>query len=118
MTVHIIVLKRKPIMNLCFEGNAIEYEYERRNMIHCANDGYGRYSKLSLAKSDCDLDPKCRGVYDSNCDNSNTFYLCPVSVPLESTWRTSCVYEKIGSEYLHKFGTCVKWIFLIKYFAN
>ena len=80
---------------MCFEGNALKYEYERRNSRHCKYDQYGAYSTLSLAQSACNLDAKCRGVYDELCDDSNEFTLCPITDSIDSSSHGDCVYEKI-----------------------
>ena len=76
---------------MCFEGNAVTYE--RQNLKHCYPNKYGAYSTLALAKSACNSDLNCRGVYDLSCDNSGSFYLCPISAGLRKS-GSSCVYQK------------------------
>ena len=67
----------------------------RQNSKHCEYNAYGYYSTLSLAQSACDLDSNCGGVYDSSCDNSGLFKLCPESASLEASTAGSCVYVKV-----------------------
>ena len=72
--------------------------YEKHVQKHCDSSKYGDYNTLTLAQSACNSDKNCRGIYDSGCDNSGTFVLCPISNDLETTTITniSCVFEKIG----------------------
>ena len=70
-------------------------EYEKRHSTHCAPSDFGSYSSLSLAKSACNSNVRCKGVYDNLCDNYNSFSLCPLSSDFEIGETHSCVYEKL-----------------------
>ena len=92
---HVIMRRSMLTLNLYFEENVV-VTYQQRNLKHCASNDYGSYLTLTLAQSACSSDSNCRGVYDTSCDNSGSFYLCPISADLKISSR-SCVYEKIGS---------------------
>ena len=63
---------------------------------HCFNDKYGSFSTESAAKTACTSDCNCKGVYDNSCDNSGTFYLCPISATYQTS-SSSCIHEKTTS---------------------
>ena len=69
----------------------------QQNDKHCASNEYGSYSTWSLARSACDSDSDCRGVYDEYCDNLDSFTLCHISAALEESPAPthSCVYDKV-----------------------
>ena len=119
ISIHVILFKRKLISNVYLEGNAVDYEYEQLESSNCAKDKYGSYSTFTQARSACDSDPTCKGVYDEDIyDRSNTYHLCPVLAALESSRKVSenfrkVVYEKRGNKYFHVLDICVKFYLLV-----
>ena len=65
--------------------------WTKRVQKHCANDDYGSYSTLGAAGEACLADPNCYGVYDSGCNGTGSYSLCP-SRNLSTSWFGSCVY--------------------------
>ena len=63
---------------------------------HCFSVKYGSYSTESAAKTACLADSNCKGVYDPRCDNTGTFYLCPISATYQTS-SSSCIHEKTTS---------------------
>ena len=63
---------------------------------HCSGSRYGTYFTESAAKTACLADSNCKGVYDPRCDNTGTFYLCPISATYQTS-SSSCIHEKTTS---------------------
>ena len=95
---------------IVFDGNNDPYKI--LNSKTCHDDSIGNYATLALAKSACNVNSNCRGVFDQSCDFKNTFYLCPVSKALKYAADFSCVHEKIGGK-LNFQVYCIYVIYII-----
>ena len=70
--------------------------YQKENK-GCEYDEYGNYSSLENAKSACDSDSKCWGVYDKWGDDRD-FSLCPYGAKAYSS-SFSCTYFKPSKDF-------------------
>ena len=79
-------------------GNGISFN--KHSLKHCSGNTVGSsYSSLSAAEAACRTNSHCTGVYDSNCDNRGSFYLCN-SAALQTS-SGSCVYTKSNGASMH-----------------
>ena len=60
---------------------------------HCQSDDYGEYSTVDQAKTACDSDSNCIGVYDADCNGKPQIALCPKGSDFEES-QVSCIYQK------------------------
>ena len=74
--------------------------YEIVENRQCADNMYGGYNLLSLAKFYCYSDENCLGVFDPYCNSTGPFFLCPVVFETKVS-RTSCIQRK--QEYSGKY---------------
>ena len=61
---------------------------------HCDDDAYGSYDTIDQAKSACDSDSNCKGVYDNSCDGETRISLCSFGSDSQKSTIGSCVYIK------------------------
>ena len=51
------------------------------------------FASIDLAKSNCEKDEDCQGVYDDRCDGQDEFYLCDRKGELKPS-DNCCVHRK------------------------
>ena len=75
----------------------LEINFEKRDNVSCGESPYQQYNTIEKAKSACDADAGCNGVYDKKCDNDGPFELCPKNSDRIASVVKSCVWEKTHS---------------------
>ena len=76
--------------------------FQKREHAYCEISGesdYRKYDDLEKAKASCAVDPDCKDVYDSKCDNVGPFALCPKSSEHKASGSDykSCLWVKVIS---------------------
>jgi len=75
-------------------NNGITWVKETRKHCYPTRDTSQPFNTVEAAEAACAGDAACYGVYDNNCDNAGTVYMCNGEA---STWPTShrsCIYKK------------------------
>ena len=82
----------------------LEINFEKSDNVSCGELSYQQYDNIEKAKSACDADTDCNGVYDKKCDNDGPFELCPINSHTMPSVVESCLWEKtISSGMYHLF---------------
>jgi len=76
-----------------YNKTIFSYSYQKMEGMHCYNHKHAeKFDTLAQAKDNCDMESKCLGVYDQNCDESTQdIFMCESGHVLEKSAK-SCVY--------------------------